>query len=38
MEDPDGTTRQDEPSAINTKNLMVQAQDEYDLVNELMDR
>eukprot|EP00752_Nemacystus_decipiens_P010274 g9156.t1 len=37
MEDPDGATRQDEPSAINTKNLMVQAQDEYDLVNELMD-
>eukprot|EP00903_Cladosiphon_okamuranus_P014974 g13859.t1 len=37
MEDLDGTTRQDEPSAINMKNLMVQAQDEYDVVNELMD-
>lgn len=38
MEDLDGAMRQDEPSAINTKNLLVQAQDEYDIVSELMDR
>lgn len=38
MEDLESTTRQDEPVAINTKNLMVLAQDEYDVVSELMDR
>lgn len=38
MEDVDGATRQDESSAVNTKDLMVQAQDECDIVSELMDR
>lgn len=38
MEDLDGATRQDEPSAINTKDLMIQAQDEWDVVSEVMDR
>ncbi len=38
MDDLDGATRQDEASAINTKDLMIQAQDEWDIVSEVMDR
>jgi len=38
MEDLGGATRQDESSAINTKDLLIQAQDEWDIVSEVMDR
>lgn len=38
MEDRDHPTHQEEAPAIDVKLLVDQAQDEYDVVNELMDR
>ncbi|CAM9097893.1 unnamed protein product, partial [Ectocarpus fasciculatus] len=37
MPDLDDATRQEDSSAMNTKSLMVQAQDDFDIANELMD-
>ncbi|CAM9562834.1 unnamed protein product [Ectocarpus sp. 4 AP-2014] len=38
MPDLDDGARQGDSSAMNTKNLMVQAHDDFDIANELMDR
>ncbi|CAM9448544.1 unnamed protein product [Ectocarpus sp. 6 AP-2014] len=37
MPDLDDGTRQEDSSAMNTKSLIVQAQDDFDIANELMD-
>lgn len=38
MEDPDDVSRQDDTPTINIKQLLRQAHEEYDAVNDLMDR
>ncbi|CAM9594906.1 unnamed protein product, partial [Pylaiella littoralis] len=37
MEDADGATRQDDPSVLDAKQQMVQVQDEFEVVSDLMD-